>query len=191
MNTLEAIAQRRSIRKFKADPVPDELVTEVLKATVQAPSAKNRQPWHFVVVSKPDQRAEMVRVMRKSIDQVEKMEVDIGSARWTAAVMEQAPVTVFVFNSCAERDPGKLFWEYDLSIVDVQSIGGAIQTMLLAAQDLGLGTLWICDVLYAYDELCDWLGQTHQLVAAVSLGYPDEAPEARPRKPLDEVVQWL
>jgi nitroreductase len=191
MNTLDAIAQRRSIRKFKPDPVPDELVTTILKTATQAPSGKNRQPWHFVVVNEPDQRAEMVRVMRESIDRVEKREENVGSGRWTAAVMEQAPVTVFVFNSCAERDPDKPFWELDWNIVDVQSIGGAIQTMLLAAQELGLGTLWICDVFYAYNELCDWLGQAHQLVAAVSLGYAAEAPDARPRKPIDEVVQWL
>ncbi|MBN1888577.1 MAG: nitroreductase family protein [Thermoflexales bacterium] len=191
MNTLEAIAQRRSIRKFKTDPVQDGLVTTILQAATQAPSGKNRQPWHFVVVSKPEQRAEMVRIMRESIDRVEKMGENIGSSRWTATTMEQAPVTVFVFNSCAERSLDRPFWEDKWDIVDVQSIGGAIQTMLLAAQDVGLGTLWICDVFYAYDELCSWLGQTHQLVAAVSLGYPDEAPDARPRKPFDEVVQWL
>jgi nitroreductase len=63
--------------------------------------------------------------------------------------------------------------------------------MLLAALDLGLGSLWICDVLYAYDGLCDWLGQEHQMIAAVSFGYPDEQPGPRPRKPVGEVTTWL
>lgn len=63
--------------------------------------------------------------------------------------------------------------------------------MLPAALELGLGTLWICDVFYAYDDLCDWLGQEHQMIAAVSLGYPDEQPGPRPRKPLTEVAEWL
>jgi len=75
--------------------------------------------------------------------------------------------------------------------VDTQSIGAAIQNMLLAAQELGIGTLWICDVFYAYDELCAWLGQKNQMIAAVSLGYPDEQPNARPRKTVDEVTVWF
>ena len=63
--------------------------------------------------------------------------------------------------------------------------------MNLAAHELGLGALWICDVFRAYDELCGWLGETHQMIAAVSFGYADEAPAARPRKSVDEVTTWL
>jgi len=63
--------------------------------------------------------------------------------------------------------------------------------MLLSAQELGIGTLWICDVFYAYSELCAWLGETHEMIAAVSFGYPDESPNARPRKPLEEVTKWF
>jgi nitroreductase len=190
MNTLEAIVQRRSIRKFKDTHISDETIETILNAAIQAPSGKNRQPWRFVIV-KQDYRAEMVRIMREAIDKLEKMGMDIGSSKWTANAMEQAPVTIFVFNPCSEHTPGKLPWEEKWSVVDVQSIGAAIQNMLLAAQDLGIGTLWICDVFYAYNELCDWLGQTHQMIAAVSLGYPDEKPNARPRKPLSEVTEWL
>ncbi len=97
--------------------------------------------------------------------------------------MEQAPVTVFVFSAGSAGEGG--------NVVDVQSIGGAIQTMLLAAQDLGLGTLWICDIFYAYEELRSWLGRTDQMIAAVSIGYADEAPGPRPRKPWREVTSWL
>jgi nitroreductase len=61
--------------------------------------------------------------------------------------------------------------------------------MLLTAYDLGLGTLWICDVFYAYDELTEWLGEKTGLIAAVSLGYPDESPEPRSRRPLSELVR--
>ena len=65
MNTLEAIAQRRSIRKYKEAPVPDELIEKVLAAATQAPSGMNRQPWHFVVV-KEDKRMEMTQIGRAS-----------------------------------------------------------------------------------------------------------------------------
>ncbi|MBU0490407.1 MAG: nitroreductase family protein [Chloroflexi bacterium] len=189
MNTLEAIAQRRSIRRFKPDPIPDELVTQILHAAIQAPSAKNRQPWRFVVV-RGERRTEMVHVMREGIVRLEGLGIQTGSARGTARVMEQAPVTVFVFNACGEHAPDTAPEEDKDDVTDVQSIGAAIQNMTLAAQDLGLGSLWICDVLYAYDGLCAWLGQTCQLIAAVALGYADERPPARPRKPLAEVVEW-
>jgi F420 biosynthesis protein FbiB-like protein len=188
MNTLEAIAERRSIRKFKDTPVTDETIEAILKAAVQAPSGKNRQPWRFVVV-KGDHRAEMVRVMRESITYLEEQDIDTGSGKWTANVMEQAPVTVFVFDAHTPRE--SLPWEGGGDLVNVQSIGAAIQNMLLAALELGLGSLWICDVLYAYDALCDWLEQEHQMIAAVSFGYPDEQPGPRPRKPLSEVTTWL
>ncbi len=75
--------------------------------------------------------------------------------------------------------------------VDVQSIGAAIQNLLLAAHDMGLGTLWICDIFYAYPELCDWLGETRQMIAAVAVGYPDETPSARPRKAVEDVTRWI
>lgn len=66
MNTLDTIATRRSIRKFKPDPIPDEALTAILTTGIQAPSAKNRQPWRFVVVQ-GDSHTEMVRVMRQGI----------------------------------------------------------------------------------------------------------------------------
>ena len=73
----------------------------------------------------------------------------------------------------------------------LQSTGGAIQTMLLAAHDLGLGALWICDILYAEREVKEWLGREEQtLVACVTLGYAAESPQARPRRPWQEVTEW-
>ncbi len=76
-------------------------------------------------------------------------------------------------------------------VVDIQSIGASIQNMLLAAQDLGIGSLWMCDVFYAYEELSAWLGAEGEMIAAVAFGYPAETPAARPRKPLSEIVRKL
>jgi nitroreductase len=191
MQTLEAIAQRRSIRKYKDTPVTDEQIRALLHAATLAPSGKNRQPWRFVVV-RGEKRAEMVQVMRAGMEAAKAQGRDLGSSPWSVQIMEKAPVTIFVFNDAAESID-RPYSIYDLvgNSVDVQSIGAAIQTMLLAAHDMGLGTLWICDVFYAYVELCTWLGEPHQLVAAVAVGYPDEEPNARPRKSVDEVTRWL
>ena len=191
MNTIEAIAARRSIRAFKDEVLPEEAVTKILTAASQAPSGKNRQPWRFVVIG-VEKRAEMVGVMRDTIAACKSRGEDTGSAEWTANVMEQAPLTVFVFNAHGidpwlEHSTDQIFQE----LVDVQSIGAAVQNMLLAAMDLGIGSLWIADVLDAATELKAWLKEKGQLVAAVSFGMPDESPAARPRKPLEEIVRTV
>jgi nitroreductase len=191
MNTRDAIAARRSIRQFREDPIPEEALEAIMLAATQAPSGKNRQPWRFLVVQ-GDQRAEMVRVMREGIAKRKEEGEDPGSSEGSARVMAQAPVTVFVFNP-EGLDPWLMrsvdqMWS---DVVNVQSIGAAIQNMLLAALDLGIGSLWICDVFYAYDELRTWLGQRGQMIAAVSLGYADESPEARPRRPVNSVTRWM
>ena len=189
MNTLDAIAARRSIRKFKDSPLPEDLLQRILQAGAQAPSGKNRQPWRFVVV-KEDKRAEMVSVLRQGIEKVKAQGDDVGSSPWSANVMEQAPVSVFVINPQGLPPWKKHSVDQKFNdVVDIQSIGAAIQNMLLAAQDLGLGSLWICDVFYAYEDLMNWLGEKGELIAAVSLGYADESPAARIRKPVSEIVR--
>ena len=191
MNTMETFRQRRSIRAIKPDPIPDEMIRQVIQAGILAPSGSNRQPWHFYVV-KENRRGEMMACMEKGIEAARQSGGRLGSSENSARIMSQAPVTVFIFNMQQENKPGP-YGPGDLlrNSVDVQSIGACIENMLLAAVDLGLGGLWICDVFMAYNELCEWLGETHQMVAAVSFGYPDESPNARPRKSLDEVTTWL
>jgi nitroreductase len=189
MNTLEVIAGRRSIRKFTDEPIPDEILLKILNAARQAPSGKNRQPWHFYIV-KEDRRREMVETMRSGIENRKAEGMHPGSSEHSARIMEQAPITIFVFNPQQENQP-KSFIENLWNVIDIQSVGAAIQNMHLAAHDLGIGALWICDIFYAYDELCTWLGETHQMIAAVSLGFADEHPAARSRKPVEEITTWL
>lgn len=191
MDTFTVIEARRSIRKFKDEPVPQELIEKILKAATLAPSGKNKQPWYFYVIQK-SKRAEMIAAMQAGLDQMKAMGVNIGSAKFTQQVMSQAPVTIFVFNPTGQHP---LVKRNDLDvfgdIVDIQSVGGAIQNLLLAAQASGLGTLWICDVFYAYDALVDWLDAEGEMIAAVSLGYPDQSPDPRPRKAVAEVTQFV
>lgn len=191
MNTIEAIEARRSIRRFKSEDLPEEALRKILIAASKAPSGKNRQPWRFFVI-REDRRAEMVRVLREAIGALKARGEDTGSAEWTADIMEQAPVTVFVINPHGidpwlAREADQAFQE----LVDVQSVGAAIQNMLLTAVDLGIGSLWIADVLYAVTEFKGWLGEEGQLVAAISFGLPDESPGPRPRKPFEEIVSGL
>ncbi len=191
METLEAIATRRSNRRFKADPIPQDVLEKILNAAIMAPSGKNQQPWRFVVV-REDKRGEMVAQMRAGIAKFKARGDNIGSAEGTAAVMEQAPVTVFIFNTegkhpWLDRTIQECIWD----LVNIQSIGAAIQNICLAARSLGLGSLWIADVLFAYEELEAWLGQDTEMIAAVSLGYPADNPVIFSRKPLVDVTVWF
>ena len=115
----------------------------------------------------------------------------ISGAENTLNMMEQAPVTVFVFYTKANNLWHEASVESKLfDVANIQSIGAAIENMLLAATDLGIGSLWICDVFFAYREICQWLDEKGQLIAAVSFGYAEESPSPRPRKELLDVVKW-
>jgi nitroreductase len=191
METFDTIAKRQSIRKFKDDPIPQDVLDQILKAATLAPSGKNKQPWKFYVV-RGEKRAEMIAEMQKGMDRLRAQGVNTGSARYTIRVLAQAPVTVVVFNPFSRHPllPRDTLETYG-DMVDLQSVGAAIQNMLLAATDLGVGSLWICDVYFGYEELCAWLGEKGEMIAAVALGYPDHKPRFRPRKPLDEVTVYV
>ena len=191
MDVLKAIDARRSIRRFKSEPLPHHVVNTILHAATQAPSGKNRQPWRFIVVE-GRKCADMVRVMRSGIEKLKGRGENISSSELTVKVMEQAPVTIFIFDTNGispwlDRSVERTF----MDVVDIQSIGASIQNMALAAQDLGVGSLWICDIFYAYEELREWLGEEEQMIAAISFGYADESPMPRPRKAIDEVARWI
>lgn len=191
MNTLETIQIRRSIRKFKTDPVPREILQQVLSAAVMAPSAKNSQTWRFTVVM-ASRKEEMLSTIRRGIANREAEGQDIGSIKWSIQCIEQAPITILVHNTDGihpwkERKEHESWWD----LATVQSVGAAIENMLLAATELGLGSLWIADVWEAYPELNAWLDVDNQLVSAVSLGYPDVSPAVPPRKPMEDIVRWF
>jgi len=189
VETLQAITERRSIRRFAPEPLPRDLIERVLEAAVLAPSAKNAQPWRFVVLEGAEARR-LGTLMSEAASRLQAAGRDTGSLAWTAAIVAQAPVTIMVYEETPPREIPPDFHK-DYHFVMTQSIGGAIQTMLLAAHSLGLGSLWICDPLYCEDEINAWLGrQGQQMVAGVTLGYPAEAPNARPRRPWQEVTEW-
>jgi len=191
MTAIETIQARRSIRTFKPDSVERKTVQQLLEAAVLAPSAKNSQTWRFTVVM-GSKKEEMLAVLRAGIANRKDDQPGSGSAKWSIQCIEQAPVTVIVHNTDGihpwkARKEHESWWD----IATVQSVGAAIENMLLAATELGLGSLWIADVWEAYPELNAWLETDHQLVSAVSFGYADVSPQVPPRKAMDEIVRWL
>ncbi len=195
---IKEIYDRRSIRKYIDKPVSREMIEQILIAGTNAPSAKNRQPWKFVVVNNKKEKDDMLCAMNKGIlNEIEGNGIlstsrqHIDGAKYTLEIMKQAPVTVFILNTQGFSLSQVLNEEervYDLA--NIQSIGAAIQNMSLAAAELGLGSLWICDVFFAYQALNEWLNTSGEMAAAITFGYPDEQPKARPRKSLADVTEW-
>ncbi len=191
MSVFDLISSRRSIRKYKADPIPEESLRRILQAGILAPSGNNRQTWTFYVVQ-GDKRAEMVERLNEGLANRVTEGEDIAGAKHSFDIMAQAPVTIFVFRPNRTAPwPAASQRQHFSDVVDVQSVGSCIQNMLLMAEEMGIGSLWICDVFSAYKELSDWLGESTEMIAALSLGMADEHPAARKRKSFDEVVHWL
>jgi nitroreductase len=189
MNTLDAIYQRRSIRKFRPEKVPADLIEKMLEAATKAPSATNRQPWRFVVLE-GDRKNDVVEIFSKRVSGLERWKAPVPGAMTTAKLMKQAPVVILVFNAASRKNRAIKGPSTMLDVMNIQSIGGSIQTMLLAAQELGLGTVWLGYVFLVAKKICRYVGKNEQLIAAVAVGYPDESPDPRPRKNWREVTDW-
>lgn len=176
MDVLETISKRRSVRTFKSTPVDDSTLMTVLEAARQAPSWSNTQCWRFVIVRDEKTRAELagtaVWANNRGIESVKKAPVLIVACAELnkAGYREGKPVT----------NKGGFWYMFDVAL--------AMQNMVLAAQSLGIGTVY----LGAFDA--DKAGNILELpegyvvVAMTPLGYPDEEPAGRPRKALEEIV---
>lgn len=184
METKEVLFGRRSIRKYKSDPIPRAVLTDVLSAACHAPSAVNLQHWYFVVVESPDKMAELKKVMRKVSEKFHPVlakrfashQETIQETETFLSSLGHAPVCVLAFflkPDYPERD------------VAMQSVSAAIENLLLAAWDSGLGGCWVSAPLHAGvgQELQEMFAPAHgEFVAAITLGYPELVPKMPPRR---------
>lgn len=193
---IQAIADRRSIRKYKGDNIPQSAIKEIVKAGMLAPSSKNRQPWKFVIVT-GDSKEDVLLAMEAGLEReknnpfLPESAMHLKGAEYTLSIMRQAPVVIFIINTLGldlntTLDAEERIYE----ICNAQSIGAAIENMTLTATELGLGSLWICDTYFAYRELSNWLGGDGELFAAMTIGYADETLPAKPRKDINDVIEW-
>lgn len=187
MDIIKSIEERRSIRKFKNKIVPKETIERLLELATKAPSGKNRQPWRFVVIQN-NKKNELVNIMKNISNQHKEQNKSIGSFELSINSINEASAVILVFNTFSNFEED--YNHYRL-LTDTQSIGAAIQTIILAAQDFELGTLWICDIFHCDIEICSWLDRKDELVAAVAIGYPNQFPYPRPRKSVEAVTEWI
>lgn len=159
---MELLASRRSIRKFTGDDVPDQLIDQIMEAGRWSPSGLNNQPWRFVVVREASLRGQVAQHTKY------------------AAVVRGAPVLVAVFI----HKPSM----YNTT-KDHQSMGACLQNMLLMAHGLGLGAVWLGEILNQAEAVREVLevDADHELMAVLALGRP-AAPGASSRLPLDQLI---
>ncbi len=186
MEMIDAISQRRSIRKYTDEKVSKEHILDILAAARLAPSAKNRQPWLFSVLEgkNKDKVADMMIEYTVKNDKV--LENNSGeyksSIAFTANIIKEAPILILAF--CLDDK----IWEES----DTLSIGGAIQNICLRATDLGLGSLWIADTYCVARDIAKLFNHEDlKLISAISIGYKNQEPKMRPRKDLEEIIEWL
>ena len=171
MEFFEAIQKRRSIRKFKKEDIPDELIQKALSAAILAPSAGNLQSWYFIVVKNKE------------------IKLLLQEAAWGQSWIGEAPVVIVV---CADLNRNAIYGERGRSLFVFHDTGAAIENLLLAATALELGSVWVG----AFNE--QEVGKILNLdtpkllpVALIPLGYPAEKPSGVPRRPLKEVVKYV
>lgn len=163
METIEAIKTRRSVRRFTSKSVSDEIIEEILEAGRWAPSGLNNQAWRFITVKSPETKEELSKL------------TEYGAA------IKNAPVLIVVF-----LDKEQMY-HYTK---DVQSIGACIQNMLLAAHSLGLGAVWLGEILKNRESVNKVLEapEHYELMAVIALGHPAEGAGSSGRKELSELV---
>ena len=168
MKVLDVIQKRRSVRKYKEDPIPEKALMRVLEAARLAPSGKNIQPWKFIIVK----------------DKVLKEKLAQASAG--QFFMAEAPIIIvgcgFPDNCYAHMGRYMKSWSVDVTI--------ALEHLILQAQEEGLGTCWIGSFEEEEVKAILNIPENVKVLALTPLGYPDEIPRFRGRKNLDEIISY-
>ncbi len=175
MTVFEAIMKRRSVRKFKPDELPDEVVNKMLEAARFAPSWANTQCWRFVIVKQKETR--------------EKLCEAFPPKNPGFSTLMNAPLLVVAFaekfksgfyKGEAVTNKGEYWYMFDVAL--------ALQNMVLTAWENGIGSVYLG--LFDAQKVASALNipVDYEVVAIVPFGYPDEEPKCPPRKSLEEIV---
>ena len=168
MDVLETIKDRRSIRTYDNRDLPKEVVDQLLDAARWAPSAGNVQPWAFVVVSS------------------QEVKHNLSLAAYGQKDLEEAPIVIVVLAD--EKQAQERYGEKGKTLYCLQDTAAATQNILLAAYSLGLGTCWIG--AFKEEETRKIINAPKNMrpVAMIPVGYPNETPQPRERRPLADIV---
>lgn len=206
---IDVIMERRSVRKYLPDPIPEDEILTILKAGHFAPNASNLQTWEFIAVTNRELNQEIAKIVDETYDAMSSLLEDreakknIKYAKFYATFFRDAPLAVYCVatpymtksNEYYEMmgEAGAIYRENRRSAdAGLQSVAAAIENMLLAAWALGIGSVWMTAPIVARDKIEQKLQITEgRLVAIVSFGYPSQPPLEANRKPLEEVVRFI
>lgn len=203
---MDAIRERRSIRKFKSDPVAEKDLREIIEAAILAPNAENAQMWYFVAVTNREllnkigdavsKRVDILINACKTLDQ----EKELTNHKYFLVFFRDAPAIIAVFArpylDAINKSLNIIDMKHNTPIVVCpvqQSIGMAVQNISLVAHAKGYGTTCMYGPVIAFREIGQLLDiqEPWVLSALLPIGIPEKQPKARPRKPLDEVYQLI
>lgn len=189
MQLKEVIEKRVSTREYSIEKVNKKDIEELLDAARLAPSAGNRQPWHFIVLQ-GETKQKVADILLKHYKKEKNVKdsacateeyIPVMSLVNSIRVISEAPVLILVFRENNDN------WHDG----DYLSIGCAVEHIALRATDLGLGTLWVRDVIYMKKEISKLFKKDNMdLVTGITIGYSTEYPYERKKKSLEEIVQW-
>jgi F420 biosynthesis protein FbiB-like protein len=185
---------RRSIRRFKPDPIPDSVVERILATAAFAPSAHNRQPWRFVVLKDASTKTRLGETltskMRMDMQVEGANEADIEK-RVTSSIrrINDAPLVILLCRDVTDVRANTP----EEAVMGIQSSAAAGFQLMLAAHAEGLGSNWICWPLYAQEATRTVLNlpETWEPQSMYFLGYPDETPKAKEMKDLKKLVMTI
>lgn len=194
---LHLIKTRRSLRRYRPEPVPRSLVERLLEAAIWSPSAHNRQPWRFVVLETAQAKQGLARAMgarlRRDLaaDGAPPEVIDADAGR-SYERLTGAPVLIVLCLSMADMDsyPDERRSANEF-LMAVQSVAMAGQNILLAAHEAGLGACWMCAPLFCPDVVREALAlpDDWQPQGLITLGYPDQTRD-KTRHPQETRTLW-
>ena len=192
----EAIGARRSVRRYQPDAIPGETIERLLESAAQAPSAHNRQPWRFAVLTDDTSKDRLARTMGARLradrmadgDPPEAVASDVARSQTR---ISEAPAVILLCLSLADMDvyPDARRNRAEF-LMAVQSTAMAAENLLLAAHSQGLGACWMCAPLFCADAVVEALGlpADWRPQALITLGRPADSGRRRARKPLADMV---
>ncbi|HNY92228.1 MAG: Coenzyme F420:L-glutamate ligase [bacterium ADurb.Bin431] len=204
MELVKAIEQRRTVRRFSSAPVAAESLKELARRAGLAPSINNSQPWKFIAVTRAEVIREMAAAVHQRVSQLfagaEKENI-LRTVDHFSTVFEHAPAVLFVaarpYQAIADEIGSGETGHDALNAMrrhpDLQSVGAAVQNILLSATELGLGACWLSGLMVARPELEKVLGleQPWELVTAIAIGTPESTPVPKQHPPVEQIFTLI
>lgn len=190
---------RKSVRRYQQREVPRRLIEEVLEAARWAPSPHGRQPWRFVVLTRYDLKERLADAMgvswRENLamdkEPDEVIDARLANSRYR---LLHAPVLIIPCLYLEELDRYSDAKRQEAeTIMAIQSLGAAVENMMLAAWSLGLDSGWMCAPLFCPEVVCEALELDSSLIphALITLGYLGSEPKRREHRPIAELIaRW-